>query len=148
VGLVTLPIYHAWKSVQSALGKGQEHQHRLTRLADGHEAVRLGTEAQKMHIVRRFEEEMCKTPERKKLYQKAIDKALDDGVELEPSSADVKENKPSSVKDVDVRQGSVEGNSPSSSQATENDDDDDVVFAREIELAMQLSLEANGQSKR
>ena len=130
--------------MQSAIGKGQEHQHRLTRLADGREAVRLGTEAQKRHIIQRFEEETRKTPQRKKLYQEAINKALDDGVELETSSLDIK---PSSFKDVDAnadrhREGpSVEA---LSYQVTE---DDDVVFAREIELAMKLSLETNEQNK-
>lgn len=143
---MTLPIHHAWKSVQSAIGKGQEHQHRLTRLADGREAVRLGTEAQKRHIIQRFEEETRKTPQRKKLYQEAVNKALDDGVELEASSSDVK---PSSLKDVDanVDRHHREGPSVEALLYQVTEDDDDVVFAREIELAMKLSLETNEQNK-
>ena len=114
---------------------------------DGQEAVRLGTKAQQLHIIRRFEEEIRKTPERKKLYQEAIDRAMEDAAELKTSSTDVEENKPSSVKDEVIkvdpnnREGSVEViETSSSSQATEGKDD--VVFAREIELAMQLSLDS------
>ena len=109
---------HAWKSMQSTVGQRQEDQHRLTRLADGREAVQLGTRAQQTHVIKRFEEEISKTPQRKKLFQEAIDAASDSSVELTTG--------------VDV--------SPSS-QVTE--EDHDVVFAREIELAMKLSLEAN-----
>ena len=145
-----LPVSHAyaWKSsVQSDIGKSQEDQDRQTRLVDGREAVRLGTKAQQLHIIRRFEEEIRKTPQRKKLYQEAIDRAMDDGVELKTSITDVEENKPSSVRDVvrrvdpHNREGSVEAiEASSSSQAIE--EDDDVVFVREIELAMQLSLDS------
>ena len=133
--------------MQSGVGKCQEHQDRQTRLADGREAVRLGTKAQQLHIIGRFEEEIRKTPQRKQLYQEAIDKAIDDSVELKTSSTDVEENKPSSVKDgvikVDPhdREGSVEAiEASSSSQVIE--EKDDVVFAREIELAIQLSLDS------
>lgn len=140
--------------MQSVVGKSQEHHHRLTRLTDGREAVRLGTEVQRMHTIKRFEEEVRKTPQRKKLYQDAIDKALEDGVELETSSTDVEGDNPSSmIEDVDGKvdrsqhgSGSVETKVSSSSQATE--EDDDVLFAREMELAIKLSLEANGQSQR
>jgi sterol 3beta-glucosyltransferase len=149
LGLVNVPVSHAfaWKSVQSDIGKRQEQQDRQTRLVDGREAVRLGTKAQRLHIIRRFEEEIGKTPQRKKLYQEAIDRAMDDGVELKTSSTDVEENKLSSVKDgvikVDPhnREGSVDAiEASSASQAIE--ENDDVVFAREIELAMQLSLDS------
>ena len=106
----------------------------------GEEAVRLGTDAQRLHIIKRFEEEIRQTPQRKKLYQEAIDRAMDNGVELEASSADVEGSKPSLVKDEDInidREGSAEVSS--SAQAVE--EDDDVVFAREIELAKELSLD-------
>lgn len=130
--------------MQSGVGKSQEYQQHLTRLVDGQEAVRLGTEAQQIHIIKRFEEEMCRTPQRKRLYQEAIDRALDDGVELEGSSTD---DRPRLMKDVDgkVDLQSVDANVSSSSQATEKVAD--VVFAREIELAMKLSLEANEQKR-
>jgi len=104
----------------------------------GEEAVRLGTKAQRLHIIKRFEEEIRQTPQRKKLYQEAIDRAMDN-VELEASSTDVEGSKPSSVKVEDTnidREGSVEVSS--SPQAVE--EDDDVVFAREIELAKKLSF--------
>ena len=114
---------------------------------DGQEAVRLGTKAQQLHIIRRFEEEIRKTPQRKKLYQEVIDRAMDDGVELKTSSTDVEENNSSLVKDgvikVDPhnREGPVEAiEASSSSQAIE--EKYDVVFAREIELAIQLSLDS------
>ena len=133
--------------MQSDIGKSQEHQDRQTRLLDGQEAVRLGTKAQQLHIIRRFEEEICNTSQRKELYQEAIDRATDDDVELKTSNTDVEENKPYSAKDgvikVDPhnREGSVEAIEVSpSSQAIE--EDDDVVLAREIELAMQLSLDS------
>ena len=137
---------YAWKSGQSdienGLGLGQIRQ---TRLVDGQEVVRLGTKAQKSYIIRRFEEEIGgKMPQRKKLYQEAIDRAMEDDVELKASTTDVEENKPSSVKDgVDPQngEGSVEAiETSSSSQAIE--ENDDIVFAREIERAMQLSLDS------
>ena len=149
LGLVNLPVSHAyaWKSVKSDTGKGQEHQDRQTRLADGCEAVRLGTKAQQLHIIKRFEEEIGKTPQRKKIYQEAIDRAMDEAVELKTSSTDVEENEFGSVKDgvfkVDPHngEGSVEANeASSSSQAMEERDDD--VFVREIELAKQLSMDS------
>ena len=140
---------YAWKSVQSDIGKGQEHQVRQIRLADGREAVRLGTKAQQLYIIGRFEEEIHKTPQREKLYQEAIDKAMDDAAELKISNTDVEENESSSVKDGVIMadphnpEKSVEAIEASSSlQAVEERDSDDVVFAREIELAMQLSLES------
>jgi len=139
LGLMTRHAY-AWKSVQSSIGRSQEDQHRQSRLVHGEEAVRLGTEAQRLHIIKRFEEEIRQTPQRKKLYQEAIDRAMDNGVEVEASSTDVEGSKPSSVKDEDVnidRGGPVEVSS--SPQAVE--EDDDVVFAREIELAKELSLD-------
>jgi hypothetical protein len=152
LGLENPPVSraYAWKSVQSDIGKGQELQERCqleTRLVDGREAVRLGTKAQQLHIIRRFEDEIRKTPLRKKVYQEAIDRAMDDGVELKTDSG-VEENKLSSVKDgvikVDdphYREGSVEATeASSSSQAIEEKNDD--VFAREIELAKQLSLDS------
>ena len=133
--------------MQSDIGKSQEYQDRQTRLVDGQEAVRLGTKAQQLHIIRKFEEEIRKTPQRKKLYQEAIDRAMDDGVELKTSNTDVEESKPSSVKDVVIRvdphnrEGPVEAiEASSSSQAIE--EDDDAVFVRELELAMQLSLDS------
>ena len=67
--------------------------------------------------------------------------------ELKTSSADVEENNPSSVKDgvinVDPhnREGSVEAIEGSSSSLAA-EEKDDVVFAREIELAMQFSLDS------
>jgi membrane carboxypeptidase/penicillin-binding protein len=148
---VNLPVSHvyAWKSVQSDVENGQEHQVRQTRLVDGQEAVRLGTKAQQLRIIRRFEEEIHKMPQRKKLYQEAIDKAMEDDMELKTSSTDdVEENKPSSVKDGVIKvddphncERSVEAiEASSSSQAKE--EKDDIVFAREIELAMQLSLDS------
>jgi len=63
---------------------------------------------------------------------------MNDGVELE---TDVEGSKPSSVKDEDTnidREGSVEAKVSSSPQAVE--EDDDVVFARQIELAKEWSL--------
>ena len=70
----------------------EEHRdRRQTLLVDGREAVRLGTKAQRLHIIRRFDEEILKTPQRKKLYQEA------NGVELKKSSTDVEENKLGSV---------------------------------------------------
>ena len=69
---------------------------------------------------------------------------MEDDVEQKASSTDVEENKPSSVKDgVDPQngEGSVEAIETSfSSQAIE--ENDDIVFAREIERAMQLSLDS------
>ena len=134
--------------MQSDTEKGQEHQVRQIRLVDGREAVRLGTKTQQLYIIRRFEEEICKMPQRKKLYQEVIDKAMEDDVELKTSSTDdVEENKPRSVKDgvINVDPDNCEGyveaiEASSSSQVTE--DKDDIVFAREIELAMQLSLDS------
>ena len=147
---MNLPVSHAyaWKSVQSDTEKGQENQVRQIRLVDGREAVRLGTKTQQLYIIRRFEEEICKMPQRKKLYQEVIDKAMEDDVELKTSSTDdVEENKPRSVKDgvINVDPDNCEGyveaiEASSSSQVTE--DKDDIVFAREIELAMQLSLDS------
>ena len=86
-------------------------------------------------------------PQRKKLYQEAIDRAMEDDVEQKASTTDVEENKPSSVKDEVIKvdpqngEGSVEAieTSPSSQAIEENDD---IVFAREIERAMQLSLDS------
>lgn len=124
--------------MQSALGKNQEHQHRQTRLADGREAVRLGTESQRLYIIKRFEEEIRQTPQRKRLYQEAIDRAMSDGVKLEISGNNVKGNKPSSMKDQDTTVDPHQAKVSSSPQAIE--EDDDVVFAREIELAKELSL--------
>jgi len=125
---------YAWKSVQSSIGKSQEDQHRQSRLVHGEEAVRLGTKAQRLHIIKRFEEEIRQTPQRKKLYREAIDRAMEKELD-----ADVEGSKPSSVKDEDTNiEGSVEVSS--SPQAVE-EDDDDVVFAREIELAKELSLD-------
>ena len=132
--------------MQSDIEKGQEHQVRQIRLVDGREAVRLGTKTQQLYIIRRFEEEIHKMPQRKKLYQEVIDKAMEDDAELKTNSTDnVEENKPSSVKDgvidSDNCEGSVEAiEASSSSQVTE--EKDDIVFAREIELAMQLSLDS------
>ena len=150
LGLVNVPISHAyaWTSVQLDIGKGQGHQVRQNRLVDGREAVRLGTKTQQLHIIRRFEEEISKTPQRKELYQEAIDRAMDDSAEPEARSTDVEEIKPtSSVKDGVIKvdphnlEESVEAiEASSSSQAIE--EEDDVVFAREIELAMQLSLDS------
>ena len=148
---MNLPVSnaYAWKSGQSDiendLGLGQIRQ---TRLVDGQEVVRLGTKAQQSYIIRRFEEEIGgKMPQRKKLYQEAIDRAMEDDVELKASTTDVEENKPSSVKDEVIKvdpqngEGSVEAieTSPSSQAIEENDD---IVFAREIERAMQLSLDS------
>lgn len=124
--------------MQSALGKSQEHQHRQTRLVDGREAVRLGTESQRLHIIKRFEEEIRQTPQRKRLYQEAIDRAMSDGVKLEISGKDVQGNKPSSMKGQDTAVDPHQPEVSSSPQAIE--EDDDVVFAREIELAKELSL--------
>lgn len=127
LGLMAQHAY-AWKSLQSSIGRSQEKQHRRTRLVHGEEAVRLGTEAQRLHIINRFEEEIRQAPQRKKLYQEAIDR-------------DVEGSKPSSVKDEDTnidREGSVEAQVLSSPQAIE--EDDDVVFARKIELAKEWSL--------
>ena len=134
--------------MQSDTEKGQEHQVRQIRLVDGREAVRLGTKTQQLYIIRRFEEEIRKMPQRKKLYQEVIDKAMEDDAELKTNSTDnVEENKPRSVKDgvinvdPDNCEGSVEAiEASSSSQVTE--EKDDIVFAREIELAMQLSLDS------
>ena len=149
LGLLDLAIskVYAWKSsVQSDIGKSQEYQVRQTRIADGREAVRLGTKTQQLHIIGRFEEEIRKTPQREKFYQEAIDRAMDDAAELKISSTDVEEDKPSSVKDGVIKvdphnpEESVEAiEASSSSQATE--EQEDVVFAREMELAMQLSLD-------
>ena len=132
--------------MQSDIGKSQEYQVRQTRIADGREAVRLGTKTQQLHIIGRFEEEIRKTPQREKFYQEAIDRAMDDAAELKISSTDVEEDKPSSVKDGVIKvdphnpEESVEAiEASSSSQATE--EQEDVVFAREMELAMQLSLD-------
>ena len=133
---------YAWKLVQSANGKRQEHQHRQTRLADGRKAVQLGTKAQQLQIIKRFEEEICQTPQRKKLYQEAIDRVMDNG---ETSSTDIEGSKSRSVKDGDVKvdphrcEEPVEAKVSSSPHAVE--EDDDIVFAREIELAMELSLD-------
>lgn len=145
LGLVNLPVSHAyaWKSVKSDTGKGQEHQDRQTRLADGREAVRLGTKAQQLHIIKRFEEEIGKTPQRKKIYQEAIDRAMDEAVELKTSSTDESGSVKDGVFKVDPHngEGSVEANeASSSSQAMEERDDD--VFVREIELAKQLSMDS------
>ena len=133
--------------MQSDIGKGQEHQDRQIRLADGQEAVQLGTKAQELHIIRRFEEEIRKTPQRKRIYQEAIDRAMDEAVELKTSSTDVEENESSSVKDevqkVDPhnRERFVEATEASSSSQAIAEKDDDV-FVREIELAKQLSLDS------
>ena len=134
--------------MQSDIEKGQEHQVRQIRLVDGREAVRLGTKTQQLYIIKRFEEEIRKMPQRKKLYQEVIDKAMEDDAELKTNSTDnVEENKPRSVKDgvINVDSDDCEGSvkateASSSSQVTE--DKDDIVFAREIELAMQLSLDS------
>jgi len=89
LGLANPPVSLAY-AVQSDI---EEHKgRRQTRLVDGREAVRLGTKAQRLHIIKRFDEELLKTPQRKKLYQEA------NGVELEKSSTD-EENKLGSVKD-------------------------------------------------
>jgi len=70
---------------------------------------------------------------------------LDDGVELETSSSDVK---PSSLKDVDANVDRHHREGPSVEEKYQvTEDDDDVVFAREIELAMKLSLGTNEQNK-
>jgi hypothetical protein len=90
IGLANPPVSHTY-AVQSDI---EEHKdRRQTRLVDGRAAVRLGTKAQRLHIIRRFDEEILKTPQRKKLYQEA------NGVELKESSTDVEENKLGSVKD-------------------------------------------------
>jgi hypothetical protein len=72
---------------------------------------------------------------------------MEDNVELNTNSTDVEENKPSSVKDGVIKidphscEGSVRAIEASSSSKTK-EGRNDIVFTREIELAMQLSLDS------
>jgi hypothetical protein len=40
------------------------------------EAIRLGTEVEQLHILKRFEEEIRQTPQRRKLYQEVVDRLM------------------------------------------------------------------------
>ncbi|KAF8162759.1 hypothetical protein B0H34DRAFT_293504 [Crassisporium funariophilum] len=159
LGLVTLPVHKVWTTTPTHEGKTQEHQQRLTRLAEGREAVLFSTEAERASVLRRFKEEICETPLRQKMYRDAIQSAVNDGMELDMTKAhfsyDYEESakvvvQPSSTS-LDPEpsdSGSSSGKMPMSPRPisippgqVEAVDDEGAAFVQEMELAMKLSLE-------
>ncbi|KAJ7765789.1 glycosyltransferase family 1 protein, partial [Mycena metata] len=69
VGLIAHPVRGLWKSAQSPMARKQEHQRREVRIADGVEAVRNSTQAQRSEMVQKFKQLQAGTKERQKKYK-------------------------------------------------------------------------------
>ncbi|KAG7453100.1 uncharacterized protein BT62DRAFT_46609 [Guyanagaster necrorhizus] len=71
LGIVTLPICGAYKSIRPGLGQKQEKRRRSSRMSEGFEEVRRSTLEEQMVIIKRFREAKATTSERRKAMSKA-----------------------------------------------------------------------------
>jgi sterol 3beta-glucosyltransferase len=158
---MAIPVQGAWALTQSASGKELYDQQRLTRIAEGRHAVSLSTESQRAHIIERYKAEICETPVRQKMYNDALQVEKVDSASSIDSDSEVgaepgpEGSTPSSVQTVpfDTAIKSPESASDSESifrsaavspplaEARHEEEDENAVFVREMELAMKLSRE-------
>jgi len=164
-GLMTMPLQGAWKLTQSASGKELYDRQRLTRIAEGRHAVSLSTESQRAHIIERYKAEIYETPMRRKMYNDALQVERVDSASSIASDSEVgagpgpEGSTSSSVQTVPVDTAIKGPESPSDSEsisrsatvspplteAHHEEEDENAVFVREMELAMKLSLEEHEQ---
>ncbi|KAF7298465.1 Glycosyltransferase family 1 protein [Mycena kentingensis (nom. inval.)] len=123
-GAIAHPLHGLWKSVQPTGVQKQEHKLREVRVADGVEAVRHSTQAQRDDVVRAFERLKAETAERQERYRKMAEAAMVEEAEREQRQQQEREAEGKQAHDV-------------------QDEDDDPEFVRDMELAKKLSLETS-----
>ncbi|KAJ7063648.1 glycosyltransferase family 1 protein [Mycena amicta] len=123
-GAIAHPIRGLWKSVQPPLTAKHENKLREVRISDGVEAVRTSTKAQRSDVIQSFDrlKTATATTERQNKYKEMAEAAI-----LEE-------------KDSELQHQQQDGSASGSDQARD-DEDDDPEFARDLEMAKQLSLE-------
>ncbi|KDR81957.1 hypothetical protein GALMADRAFT_207321 [Galerina marginata CBS 339.88] len=153
--LVTMNVQGSWRLTETPSGKAEYIRQRLTRIAEGRKAVKHSTEAERKHIVERFNTEILHMPTRQQLYQDATERAKDasTGSDLDKLKTPDLGSQASLISSSTgtssvASEGSTQQHSKSQTISgldlvappLEGQDEADA-FTREMELAMKLSLE-------
>lgn len=145
VGVAVHPFQGLWKEVQSSLGRSQERQQVTTRIADGIEAVRNSTPAQRSEIFRKFKDAKPGEKARQQKYKDAAEKVMFEEAHDKRSEhtrddtspiADLAGSPSSSPRNPVPPRSDLLASQPPEQTAS----DDDLAFQRDLELAKQLSL--------
>jgi len=131
VGVVASPLQGAWKSIQKSQGRKQEQHQRSTRISDGVEAVKKSSKGEQATILEKFEKAKRDTWDRQKNYRDFAEKVMYG--DEHPREAQRNPLSASSAGD------SAKASTSSTSEEIVNDQDD-VAFVRDMELAKKLSL--------
>jgi sterol 3beta-glucosyltransferase len=150
--------------LNSSSGQMKYDRQRLTRIAEGRQAVHLSTEAERAHIIDRFHAEHAETPLRQQLYRSAVAAAgsgstsLDgegdntEGKSLTPGSSTNAihpiSEEPESMDTLNNPQRSVSGQVLETTSQGADGEDETSIFIREMELAIQLSLEEHERGQK
>ncbi|KAF5318012.1 hypothetical protein D9619_012250 [Psilocybe cf. subviscida] len=68
---VTIPLQGAWTLLETPSGKTSYKRQRLTRIAEGRQAVRRSSEAERSKIIQLYQAATTTTPQRVKMYEEA-----------------------------------------------------------------------------
>ncbi|KIM49654.1 glycosyltransferase family 1 protein [Hebeloma cylindrosporum] len=161
-----LPVQGTWALTQSAYGKKVYDSQRMTRIAEGRDAVSFSTESQRAYIIERYKAEICETPTRQKMYHDALQVERMDsasssvdsdseggagsgsgpvlGRETSTFSSGQARLDDGTIKSPEDSSESISGLpsvSPPLVEAHHEEEDENAAFVREMELAMKLSLE-------
>ncbi|KAF9484984.1 hypothetical protein BDN70DRAFT_871986 [Pholiota conissans] len=135
---------------------------RLTRIAEGWQAVHRGTVAERVHIVARFHAESCETPLRQELYRNAV-AAKEFGSMSTESESDADKRKSMTVEESyssmvrpileehekeqqhegvpDMPEHSISGLTLVDPPQMMSEEDETALFIREMDAAIKISLQ-------
>ncbi|KAF8177615.1 glycosyltransferase family 1 protein [Pholiota molesta] len=164
LGRLTISIQGSWAMLNSSSGQTKYDRQRLTRIAEGRQAVHLSTDAERAHIIDRFHAEHAETPLRQQLYRSAVAAAGSGSTSLD-GEGDNTEGKsltlgsstgtvhpiseePESIDTLNSPRRSVSGQVLETTSQRADGEDETSIFIREMELAIQLSLEEHERGQK
>lgn len=159
-----MSIQGSWTILESSSGQRKYNRQCLTRIAEGRQAVHLSTDAERAHIIDRFQAENAETPLRQQLYRNAV-AAADSGSTSPDGEGDNNERKsltpgsststvhpiseePEPMDTLSNPQRSISGQLLVTPSQGADGEDETSIFIREMELAIKLSLEESGRGQK